>query len=526
MVQVPIHNIGSIGVVKDTPAHLLPPEAWTDAVNVEFDDNKALKTQGYAEIYDPPTVAPYWLISVFTGSSRVWVYAGLTDAYVISGGTHTEITRVSGDYTGTAIDRWIGGILGGIPVFTNGVDDPQSWDPQTVATKLVDLPNWPASTLCKNIKPFKNYLVALDITKAGARFPHMVKWSHSAIPGAIPNSWDESDPTKDAGEKEVGDTNQGPLVDQLPLGDVNLIYKENSTWGMQFIGGQFIFRFFKVFPSGVGLLAPHCVAQVPKNDLHFMATPDDLIIHAMADPTSVLDKRRKKWLAARLSSTQAAKSFVTIDYSRDQMWFCFAEEGETWPNLALTWEWTTGALGTRELSPAAHMAVGPVPDLVTDTWDSDAAVWNSDSTLWDFEEGRPTDQLIVQADPVNTKLYLHNRTNQANAVNITSRLERTGLAIIGQDRQGNPKVDLQRRKMASRIWPKMRGGPVNVYLGSQEFIDGPITWVGPEVFTPGIDAYVDIVNQGLLLGVKFESTGDVFWELDGYDIDVLPLGQF
>ena len=41
--------------------------------------------------------------------------------------------------------------------------------------------------------PVQNYLIALDLTKSGTRYPHMVKWSAAADPGTVPASWDETD---------------------------------------------------------------------------------------------------------------------------------------------------------------------------------------------------------------------------------------------------------------------------------------------------------------------------------------------
>jgi hypothetical protein len=110
-----------------------------------------------------------------------------------------------------------------------------------------------------------------------------------------------------------------------------------------------------------------------------------------------------------------------------------------------------------------------------------------------------------------------------------SYVERTGLAIIGRDREGNPKNDFQNRKLLSRIWPKIRvanGSAVNVYAGAQETVDSPIQWQGPFVFRPGIDNEVFPNVTGRLLAVRFETTDDTYWKLDGYDVEVNVVGSY
>ena len=142
MPRIPVHDIGTIGIIRDVPAHLLVPEAWSNGQNVRFQDNKVLKFKGHTTVFDPPSIVPYWALAAQTATDVFWLYAGLDKVFTVEqSGTHTDITRASGDYTGTVTDLWNGTVLAGIPVITNGIDDPQSWSPIAAATALVDLPN-------------------------------------------------------------------------------------------------------------------------------------------------------------------------------------------------------------------------------------------------------------------------------------------------------------------------------------------------------------------------------------------------
>ena len=95
---------------------------------------------------------------------------------------------------------------------------------------------------------------------------------------------------------------------------------------------------------------------------------------------------------------------------------------------------------------------------------------------------------------------------------------------MGQDRQGNPKADFSQRLLAKRIWIKATGDPFDVKLGSQEIEGGTLTYAAAQTFTPGTDRYLDFTVNGRLLAVRFESAGDVDWELGGYDLELEVLG--
>ena len=157
-----------------------------------------------------------------------------------------DLNLTDDNYTGDADDLWHGGILGGIPIINNGINIPQVWNPPSVSTRLIDLPNWPSDTVAKVVKPFLNYLIALNITESGTDKPHMYWWSHSADPGTIPNSWDHTDATKDAGRAELTDVNAGILQDGEALGNLFIMYKDSATHALQFVGGTFIWRRFNV----------------------------------------------------------------------------------------------------------------------------------------------------------------------------------------------------------------------------------------------------------------------------------------
>jgi len=526
MPRVPISNVGSVGIIKDIPSHLLAPEAWSDGQNVRFQDNKVHKFLGDSLIFDPPTVAPYWAMEAQTASASFWMYTGLDDVYTVeTSGTHTKITRASGIYTGAATDKWNGGVLAGIPFITNGVDDPQSWSPISASQLLVDLPNWPASTTCKYMRAFKNFLVALHITESGTVLPHRVKWSDAADPGAVPGSWDDTDATKDAGIVDLGDSQAGIIQDAEILRDLLAIYKDNSIWGMQHIGGRFIFRFFPMFTQ-TGVLTNRCVKALPNTEQHLVMTGDDIVVHDGQNMDSVIHEKWKRFINNNLDPDNFANSFIVSNPIEDEMWFCFPTIGSTFANLAITIGVRTGVVGVRDLSEAAFIASGVVEQSATaDSWGAAVGPWSTDNVAWGERSFFPHTPGLLQVDPTNTKLLKLDTTNQNNLSNMTSFVERKGLAVIGSHRNGEPKVDLSKRKLMTRVWVQAEGSPFQVRAGSQQRIDGPVTYEDAVTFTPGTDQYINCCSSGPLLAVRFQSSADVAWQLHSYDVDIQVLGD-
>lgn len=526
MPRVTLNRLGLGGIIRDLPPHALPPELWSDGKNVRFLDEKVIKFEGHQAVFDPPTIPPYWLMGVRTATNHLWMYAGLTEVYTVSGGVHSKITRASGTYSADPVRLWNGGSVSGIPVINNGVDVPQSWSPLSPSQLLVDLPNWPATDRCRIIRPYKSFLVALNVTQSSTVKPHMVKWSDVSDPGSVPGSWDEADATKSAGETELTDIQNGVIQDALALRDSLIIYKDEATHGMQFTGDQFVHRFYPIFVTS-GILSTHCVSVLPDGSRHFVASGDDIIIHDGQQGESILNKRWQKWISNNIDSTNFNRSFTVSNQSTREAMLCFPEAGALWPTKALVWNMVDGAIGVRDLTEVSFMAEGIIEETLgaPDDWDSAGGSWDSDSDVWDLIAFRSHALDLMMADPVNTKLFHFDQGNQFDTKNFEAYVERTGLAIAGQDRQGNAVVDIGVRKLATRIWPRLQGGPVEIRIGAQEEIGGPVTWATPQLFDPLKMQYLDFCVSGRLLAIRIESFADVAWELQGYDIQVEVLGE-
>lgn len=526
-VTVQVHNVGAMGIIGDVPSHLLPPEAWTAGMNMVFDQKGATSALGQARVFPSSPIGSGFIFQVPSLSNAYWLHGNLAKMYVYDNGVHVNITRqsigVDVDYNATAFADWQGTILGGVPVLNNEVDVPQFWATLTSGQKLQDLTNWPSNLRAKVVKAFGRYLLAMNITEGGSSFPHVVRWSHEADPGTIPTSWDITNPAVDASQLELTDVEGGVIVDGLMLGDAFVVYKQTSTHTLRRINDRNIFKPDLILASS-GVMSKNCVGLIKKGTQHFVVTEDDIVVHAGGkDAKSIIDARNRNRLFDDIDPNQRDKTHVLVIDKLGQAGVAYCSVGATTPDRLALYDynrdhWTFRSyVGTSAASGVISLASFPNWNVITQNWSQITTPWSQDA-------GRG----VVVADPGTGTFHQISVGDTWEPVAELPYLERMGLAIIGRDRQGQPKVDYRIRKLIHRVWPKISGTtPVNVQVGMQEALNAPVTWSPPALFDPSTDLYVDIdpPMNGRLPAVRFTAQEHGPWQLEGYDLDMSLLGN-
>lgn len=530
---IELTNIGKYGVIADTKSHRIPPEAWTDANNVVFDDNGIGPAGGHAPIFGDLSVTSEFIMNVPGLGASYWIYASTEKAYVYEGGVHTNITRQTAstdvDYTLGAGDGrlWQGTIFGGIPIINNGVDLPQYWPDLNVAVKLANLDNFegPGSVplRAKIIRAFGSYLIALNVVEDGTPLPHSVYWSHKADPGAIPTSWDYTDPTVDAGRTHLTDVHGGEIFDAGLLGNVLIIYKEASTHVLRFSGGNDIFSTDLLLATS-GLFAPRCFCAFDNGTKHFVVTSDDIITHAGTKQIqNIAEDRVRNKIFSEIDPTYYLNSFVFENRLTKECWFCYPTIGSEYPTRAARWKYLKNTWTFRDFD-GVSTDFGAVTDASADAWDDDNEVWDSDDEPWSIES-RVQQIFVNRFDAFKLDVgYLFNGVAPACYV------ERIGLAIDGKDRDGELRASLSSRKLLSRVWPKITGGTavVRMQAGKQELLEGPVTWDSPQLFDPATQRFLDSSNEpvnGLLIAIRYEVESGGAWKIEGHDLYITRVSK-
>ena len=498
------------GIVADEVPHELPVGVWSDGLNVRFTDGYVQRTDGHAEILTQPSAAAYHIAPYQTVGKKWWIHATLTAAFADDGTTKTDITGTA--LTGAAGDKFTSTVIGGVFVINNQVDVPQYWNGDT-ATNLATLTGWNANWKCKSIRAFKNYLIALNVSKSTTNYPHMVKWSDAAAPGAIPASWDETDATKDAGERDLAET-EDEIVDGYPLGDTFVVYKQRSMYGMQYIGGNSIFRSFRL-PGNYGALTQNCVAQTPLG--HVVLTPGpDVVIHNGNEPQSILSGKWRKWLRSNIQGDQFSDSFVVAMTNRDEVWVCFTSTGNTSPSRALIWNYKENTFTVRSLPSVTSGAVGFAVTNTDGTWAADVATWAADTTVWNPDDLNAAQRRMLMCT-VNSEIFVMDSGDTFDGTAISANVERKGLHF------DSPDVV----KTVRAVYPRIDGtGTVYIQAGGAMDIEGTYTWSSQVAYTIGTSYKADTFATGRFLALRISSDSTASWRLRSIDLDIVPRGTY
>lgn len=512
-----IQNLGEFGIVSDAYAGELPKNAWSDGSNVRFTSGYAQRIGGYLPIFTAPSVIPYALFSYSSSTTSYFIHAGIARVFSDDGTTRTDLTPAS-PYTGNVDDRWTGGSFNGLMILNNGVDQPQYWNGNT-ATDFANITGWNAAWRCGFMRPFKNYLVAGDVTKTGTRYSSLVKWSSLADPGALPASWDETNPAVEAGEVPLADSPDA-LIDAMPLGDQLILYKERSMYAMQPSGDQYIFRITRL-PWDVGMIARGCGAVTPKG--HVVLTASDVVIHNGSQPQSILtdangDDRMRRWLFDRIDQTNWRRCYLIANNNTSEVWICFPETGQNACTKALLWNWLTNTFGVATLSNTTCAAQG-VTQGGSQTWNGDTMTWDSDVTPWGQSSFGNTQTTLVMGTTAPLLIGMEKSNDFAGAP-FDSSITRKHACIDG---------DPSRYKLLKGIRPRFDAPPgtiINIQVAGSPSPDVEPTFSAPTPFVVGSSFKADVLASGRFHSVQFSSSGSQPWRLKSYDVEFEGQGAF
>lgn len=526
-ITIPVNEVDQYGLILDRPAHTLPFNAWTRVRNIRFREGSAEKFAGEEVVMGTPVLAPQWLMPVQSSTAFWWVYANNSRVGATDGASHFDITRSEGVYSGNSDDSWTGTVFNGIPVLTNGSDVPQYWPTTSGLTKLSALPAWPAGVSCRSLRAYLSFLVAMDITEQGVRYPQLIRWSQPAEVGAVPSTWDFTDTTADAGRRMLGDSSDF-ILDGVALGTTFIIYRENSIWRMQYTGGQEIFD-TRPMTDSAGMLAKSCAVEFKKG-LHAVFGDSDLIVHDGQTVRSIADERIRRAVFSSLDSTHYRKSFVLYLRREKEVWFVYPENGSSRPTRAAVWNLEQDRWGMRDFPYGTYAAVGALDSAASpDTWESDQGAWDDDTTSWDERQASPIVRRPVIADSERSRFLLaeSSATFASNAMEVI--LERVSLPLPISGRVEAPP-DFTTWKQFLNVWPQIEGtvgGQVMVQVGTQDNINSDTRWQDPKPFTIGSSTKIDCFGAaGRLLSLRFTSNTGVSWKLKSYEIELIPRGKF
>jgi hypothetical protein len=382
-----------------------------------------------------------------------------------------------------------GGALNGV-FFLYGTDGLYYWG-GSAAIRLRQVPfSIPSGVTA--VRSFKNYLFLLG--------GQVASWTDATEPGAIPTTTTSTD-TNDAGSAPALAETPGSLVDCLPLGDVNILYKSDSYYATQYIGGIDVFAFTRI-PGNDGLYRPWCVVETPKGHV-FLTQNLDIKIHQGGAASSIAEGVIRKYFASTFDVTShSERVFLAVNPEKSEVWVLYATSASTRGcDRALVWNWDAnegaGAWGILDLT-AVTTADG-VSFAASGSW---PASLTSRSRLMLMNTA--FDMLMVDS---------------AATTSITGTLERTGMDF--GDRDTFKSIQRSRWNVDGTA-----GNTLSVYHGSSKTADGAVTWTSPATYTIGTTDYANArATSGRFGAVKLSTTTTAAQLLRSCDLDVTGGGK-
>jgi len=537
---IPLRQIGLAGEIKDIANSDIPTQGVRSARSIRIQDQSLSSFSNASVFLDDVANETFLFCHPFTRSSGDgWIVVskvtGSPDTikveFVDLTGSKTDVSPpVSMSTTAT---EWQAVQLGSYFIITNNsaVDNPH-WTSAALA-QMVDLPGWPTTYKCNVLSVYKNILVAVGISKSGGsgEESRMVKWSHPFADGDTQTYWDHTDPTLLAGETLLAEPG-GNLTALQPVRDSLMIYFERRTWKADFIGGEYVLEFKKVFEDD-GCVGP--LSHAITSDGAVVFGYRDIYVHDGFSKQSISDQKNTRYLYDTLNLN--FKPVAAYYPKRNEVVFLCRSYSSGDGNLFFiansihNYAFTQVVAELNGNGILKHIAVGPRP--------ADSSVNYSGLTSETYEDfGDTTYAQMSGADETVSLLGVSSYSgvvwnmDYAGATNPVTTFRRDAMIehrAIDLDEAGEGANKII---YLNRIIPQMAGqGVVKFTVGTHATAEGSIDWKASVTYDldDDTDYAVDVRAAGRYLAYRIEpndTSNPALFSLNGLDIEIsTPRGR-
>jgi hypothetical protein len=318
------------GINTELAPWTLPQSAISDGNNFRIHGN-SIHNFGGTELWAtaPSEPNPGYLQHVRQDDGSKWLACG-SKVQAYDGTNWANISRLN--YGGNHKD-WTGCMMGNIPIVLPPSGSPEYWSPQSMSQNLKSLVwdkegnlSWEdRGYACKIIRSHKDRLIALDLQDPDdGPLPHGVLWSDPSDSEDIPYTWEFSLPTNRAGRHILGGDG-GRIIDALSMRDNFCVYREGAVWMMNYVGGQWVWRFNKLSFT-IGALTNNCIAEFLGR--HVILGDGDIVVNDGQSIKSIVHNRMRTRINSTIDSNSYRNSFVTAHKAIKEIWICIPERGD------------------------------------------------------------------------------------------------------------------------------------------------------------------------------------------------------
>jgi len=535
------------GIIQDLPPEQIKRNQWSGGNNVRFVRAQVTKITGHTEVFGTLSASNtvgslalgncHYLLQIDDDSNAPWwVYCDLDKIYATDGSQHIDISHSgtgsnSISFAATEDYSWNGGRFNGLAILNSHAQAPRVWIPGS-SNKTIELTNWPASTKCRVLRPYKTFLIAIGVDEGAGFNDNVIRWPTAADVGGVPSSWDYADPAEDAGRAELDD-GFGLLVDGQQLRNDFFIYAEHAIYRLSPVPGNDIFAIRRQF-SEVGLLTRHCIATVRHQHVFF--GDGDIYIHDGQSMKSIVTKRWKKWVFSQIGDNWK-RSYVVPNYIENEVWFCFPTGSDEYATKALVWDFDDNTLSSRDLfdkskGGCSFIGYGKMPRGADDSFDTGNALQFDDEHDTVFDQGS-TDisvqnlvmsQYYSSSASATIATFFEVDTTQTFGTDSFTAYVEKDCVPLGRRGEFNQYDEYQIHAIRPRV-RSTTGGDMKVMIGVRDSVGDAVDWVESATFAMNTDEKVDVRVTGTVITLRFETDTDVNWELNGFGVEYDIVGS-
>ena len=569
MANLPLRDLGAVGVVTDANPYTLPPNAFSKAVNVVFDDNRVQRAPLFKQVF--PVLRSLLGYDASTGT-----FDAQTGTYDAAEGNPSSASRFvssyadpsfgetvfvcdnSGDvraYPGGALaftsppaglitneEPWTHAQVAGLSYLARKAMRPYVRNVKTDTAYSLIAGDWVTTHSAAVVRSYLDYVLMLNVTKGTTEYPTMVKWSNPVEYSSVVSSvnWDPSNPNFIAGENIIGEMTSG-LRDGCTLGTNFILYSQDQVWLMEYTGSSFVFNFRRLFPNG-GIFNTNCVVEIEGK--HFVFGEDDLYVHDGVSKQSISDGKVRRAVYSALNRSKRSAAFVMHDSVSNLIYFCYntLSDEVKWRstqycNQAAVFNYRSNTWSFMDLPNVIGGAESNV-DLQKNAYPE---VTNSyeiyNSSYVSFEGVKPKITIALGITDVTNGLT-ESRVYAVDlpAVSLTNLpvtmetvapalLERIGIDL---DDPGTG-MPLRSYKTITGIIPQASFNTVDATfkweVGSADLPNNPVVYRTVTYFNPSTEYKIDTKVSGRYLAYKITSTSLEDFRLSGFDAEIVSTSK-
>jgi hypothetical protein len=536
MPNLPIRDLGSVGVITDVDPFNLPINAFTRAKNVRFDQGNIRRSPGFRDVHGPINHPPVFIKGIYNanGYDTVVVVTDGFDVYEFANGAFSLNYNSSQSSSAAQVTATS---LANVQYLNREDTRPLYRTP--AMNNYAQLVNWPSTYTCESLRSYGDFLIAMNMDEGGASFPTRVRFSDIALANNAPSSWDETDTTKSAGFNDLAQMTT-PIIDGATLGSNFLIYSSDQVWLMEFVGGTFIFNFRKLF-SDVGVINQNCIAEVQGR--HYVFDQDDIYMTDGVSTQSICDGRVKDYIFSGIDTGALDRCFVQYDPAREEIYFCYKSSDDMAEftngdgcNRAAVFNYASNTWSFLDL-PNIYSASTANVDTVESYSTTSATYDTAGSTYATQDAGFNRNVLMLSqassSDGLSTSRILGldgiDEGSTLGGALYTDGIKPIKLERVGIDLDSEAQLPLTGYKNIRKMVPQFNtvssNKTFNVSMGAANLPTQAPSYETSVSLDMAADYKVDSRSSGRYLSYKIETPDNKDFTISGFDFDIIATGR-